>query len=158
MPIVDRIGSIFDTKLEAIGHGVNCLGEMDGGIAKTIKELYPSVYREYSRHCQYHGMRGGDNFTAEAVEYDGPGYRWIMNIASQFIPGPHADYLFLQVGLGRAISTAVRLNLAGIALPQIGCGIGGLEWSKTRPIIEEISRRYPRFTIELWDFEQKTDK
>ena len=34
-------------EVDVIGHVVNCQGVMGGGIAKSIKERYPSVYEEY---------------------------------------------------------------------------------------------------------------
>lgn len=44
-------GNILDCKEDVIGHQVNCLGVMSGGLAKQIKEKYLDVFICYSFNC-----------------------------------------------------------------------------------------------------------
>ena len=42
-----KIGNVFDTDAKYICHQVNCKGKMASGVAKEVRERYPSVYWEY---------------------------------------------------------------------------------------------------------------
>ena len=151
MPIVHRSGDIFTTELPAIGHGVNTEGVMGSGIAKTVRELYPSVYRTYRHVCLSRGLVGGDHLPLMADEHDEN--RWILNIASQEPQGRNARYDFLEKGLEKAFTWAEDKRLEGIALPKIGAGIGGLEWTDVLAIIENRAAMHPSLTVEVWTFE-----
>lgn len=152
MTVVHLEGNIFNTTLPAIGHGVNTRGYMGSGIAKTVRELYPSVYREYRAECRGRGMTGGDHLPLVAREYNGPEERWILNIASQEAEGRHAQYDFLETALEKAFKWVSEKDLLGLALPKIGAGIGGLEWDVALGIIENRASHYPNLTVEVWTF------
>lgn len=152
MSIVHREGNIFDSMQPTIGHGVNTRGYMGSGIAKTVRALYPSVYKEYRAVCRTVGMFGGDHLPLKAEEYDGPGQRWILNIASQEGEGRNAKYHFLEAGLEKAFEWASENDFTGLALPKIGAGIGGLEWDVALTVIENRASHYPNLDTEVWFF------
>lgn len=152
MTVVHIEGNIFNSELSAIGHGVNTRGYMGSGIAKTVRELYPSVYHDYKAECRTPGMFGGDHFPSKAQEYAGPGERWILNIASQEAEGRSAKYIFLETALEKAYEWVAFHDFSGIALPKIGAGIGGLEWDDALAIIENRSSHYPKLITEVWTF------
>jgi hypothetical protein len=37
-----------------------------------------------------------------------------------------------------------------LAIPQIGCGIGGLEWSKVETLLKSVEILNPGFQFEVW--------
>ncbi|MBC9707541.1 MAG: macro domain-containing protein [Enterococcus sp.] len=146
--ITYKEGDIFTTDMPAIGHGVNCKGVMGSGIAVTVRKLYPDVYKAYAQYCRTPGLNGGDVFIMKS-EVDG---KYIFNMASQVKMGKNATYDLLEASLWAAFDGLEELELSGLALPQIGCGIGGLEWAKARPMIEEVAASYPLIDVELWTF------
>lgn len=152
MTVVHLEGNIFTTTQPAIGHGVNTRGFMGSGIAKTVRELYPSVYLGYREMCRYPGLFGGEHLPLEAMEYEGDDERWILNIASQEAEGRNAKYTFLETALERAFEWVSAREFAGLALPKIGAGIGGLEWNDALAIIENRASHYPDLTVEIWTF------
>jgi O-acetyl-ADP-ribose deacetylase (regulator of RNase III) len=78
-----------------------------------------------------------------------PTPRWIYNIASQDQPGPNARLEWFEVGLVRSLKHAEENFVPTIAMPRIGCGIGGLEWGDVRDIIEHYAER-STVDIEVW--------
>lgn len=152
MTVVHLEGNIFNTLQPSIGHGVNTRGFMGSGIAKTVRELYPSVYQEYRTYCHTIGLHGGELLPLRAKEFEGPGERWIMNIASQEAEGRNAKYTFLETALEKTFEWVSAAGHSGLALPQIGSGIGGLEWNDALAIIENRASHYPEITTEVWTF------
>ena len=44
-------GDLFTTDAKYICHQVNCQGKMGSGVARQIREKYPTVYRWYKARC-----------------------------------------------------------------------------------------------------------
>jgi len=140
-----QMGDLFTTELKAIGHGVNCSGVMGAGIAKPIKDKWPNNFTNYEAAC-----RGGFLVPGDAMVVHENGM-YIFNIASQSRPGRFARYDWLFGAALDAAQQAVDMDLDSIAIPMIGCGIGGLEWPKVRVIleaVEEVVNGY--FEWEVW--------
>lgn len=45
--ILHREGNILDSGADIICHQVNCMGAMNSGVAKAIRQRWPQVYTEY---------------------------------------------------------------------------------------------------------------
>lgn len=141
-------GNIFDTELAVIGHGVNCRGKMGAGIAKTVREIYPVTYLVYNKACNTIGLEGGDMLPV--LNPDG---RWILNMASQYKEGRNADLEFLEDSLASSFVWCEENGFDAFALPEIGCGIGGLDWdTEVLPLMEEYAEKHPDVTLELWHY------
>jgi O-acetyl-ADP-ribose deacetylase (regulator of RNase III) len=153
MTVIHLEGNIFNSLQPAIGHGVNCKGYMGSGIAKTVRALYPSVYNGYRTYCHTVGLSGGQLLPLRAEEFEGPGDRWILNIASQEDEGRNAKYTFLETALEKSFEWVNAAGYSGLALPKIGAGIGGLEWNDALAIIENRASHYPDLTTEVWTFD-----
>lgn len=142
--MIKREGSLFDTETKTIGHGVNCVGVMGAGIAKPIKEMFPNNYANYKAACQGGFLVPGE--TLVCVEYG----LTLFNMATQRKPGRDARYNWVFSATLDAAQTAVTLGLDTIAIPMIGCGIGGLKWSKVEKILDTVEFIVPNFEWEVW--------
>jgi O-acetyl-ADP-ribose deacetylase (regulator of RNase III) len=145
--LIERYGDLFTTKAVALGHGVNCRGIMGAGVAKTFKTNFPINYAEYRDHCHRKILMPGK--TLMVAERD----KQIYNMASQLSPGPDASYLWLFNAALSAARIARRHGLHSIAIPQIGCGIGGLQWERVSKLLEAIEIIVPAFDWEVWTYE-----
>lgn len=50
----------------------------------------------------------------------------------------------IQSGLRALIEDVRRLGIRSIAVPPLGCGLGGLNWRDVRPMIENSFSELPR--------------
>lgn len=137
-------GDLFASDAQALGHGVNCRGLMGAGIALPFREKFPLMYEEYRLNCERGLLNLGDAF----IHYAGGG-RWVYNIASQFEPGPNAVLWALESGLSRAMHHAETFDVKKISIPQIGCGIGGLDYADVRVVLLRTAEIYDRADLEL---------
>jgi len=114
-------GDLFTCGISAIAHGVNCRGVMGAGIAVQFRRRYPDMYESYSKRCGKGHMWPGDILT-----WQHPG-GIVFCLATQKEPGAHAEPWMITAAAGQMIAEAHYIRkITEIALPEIGCGIGGL--------------------------------
>lgn len=154
--MIEKHGDLFDSDAAYIGHGVNCCGVMGAGIAKAFREKYPHNYANYKAACEAGRLLPG-GFMVVPERRDDGSLVLITNLASQDKPGADASYNWLFGSLYSFAAKAAepnRLRLYGgrIAIPEIGCGIGGLEWPKVKQVIETVELLNPEITFEVWHY------
>lgn len=142
-------GDIFTTTARAVGHGVNTQGLMGAGIARTVRKLYPNMYMAYHNVCNDGRLKGGQVFPWKETHLDGETY--ILNIASQELPGANASYDHLVSGVKIALEWCDTWNVPVLALPRIGSGIGGLDEKVVEAILTALAEKSP-VDIELWTY------
>lgn len=135
-------GDLFDEDTQVIAHGVNCKGLMGAGIAKAFRAKYPDMYKEYRMMCQEEILRPGGIFPYKVSDT-----LTVMNIASQEWPGPDASLQWLQSGLKSCLNYMRDRQLSMLAMPWIGCGIGGLNVSDVEGTILYLDFLFPEIEI-----------
>lgn len=153
--MIEKNGNVFDTSAKYIGHGVNCEGVMGAGVAKMFRDLFPANYAQYKFDCERGYLKPG-GYTAMPVRLNDR-QAVVVNFASQNLPGPDARYTWLFSAVANwaeAASDPKRLTRNGgiIAIPEIGCGIGGLKWDNVEAILKCIETMYP-VEFEVWHYE-----
>lgn len=144
MTIERRTGDLFTTHAPAIGHGVNTTGVMGAGIAKEFRQRFPNMFTAYQQRCRNGALRPGDTYTYPA----GHG-RFVLNLATQDRPGKRARLPWVATAVQSGFEQLATLGVDWLALPRIGCGIGGLHWGDVEPIlIREAAER--GMTVEIW--------
>lgn len=121
--------------IRAIAHGCNCMGVMGAGIAKQIATKWPAVLQVYKDECiagrftlgKYHGI---------AVNTD-PLFV-VFNLATQHLPGPNAELPAITQALHGALIDCAHMGIDKLGVCQIGCGIGGVEWSDVSSIMKTL--------------------
>lgn len=146
--LVIRQGDLFTTTSTSLGHGVNTCGVMGAGIAKEFRRRWPAMYREYVNAC--HADDPSRKLLAGGLlPWERPEGGWIYNLASQDLPGRHARLEWLAESAERALSHADSHEVDTIALPRIGCGIGGLSWPDVQIVLRGAQRPF-RAKFEVW--------
>lgn len=125
-------GDMFTSDATALGHGVNCRGAMGAGVAKIIRARYsPAMFADYHAACQSGALRPGMTrmWSGDAR------MPLLANIASQNLPGPHAELDLLDSAIRAALAAVEIAGLDRLAIPRIGCGIGGLNWPQVYEVL-----------------------
>ena len=137
--LIECTGDLFSSDCPTLGHGVNTVGVMEGGIAVEFRRRWPDLYEAYAVACNTGQLKPGQVFVYEAAD------RLILNMATQDGVGRGAA----RIEWVRACAEYVAgLGLSRLAIPRIGCGLGGLQWEDVRPVLEETLAPIPR--VEVW--------
>jgi len=142
--MIKRKGNLFDSTSVALGHGVNCQGIMGAGIAVEFKNRFPKNYEAYRTNCDLKFLRPGEAFV---YLEDG---KYIANLATQDKPGPDATYERVMYAAADAALQLSKHGVDTLAIPLIGCGIGGLEWAGVECILKAVEIIVPNFEFEVW--------
>lgn len=130
-------GNLFDANVNALAHGCNCQGVMGAGIALEFKRQWPTMYKYYREICQSEPIEPGHMFVY--IE----GELVIFNLMTQLRPHSTASLTGIQSGLIRMREYANKKGIGKIAMPKIGCGLGGLRWEQVEPIVQEVFGEWP---------------
>lgn len=148
--MIQRKGDVFTTEATFIGHGVNLRGVMGRGIAATIRENYPKSFAEYAAECAGNYLDLGQILVTEEGDLR------LVHMATQRHLGPDARYdAIFDAGMEAAEHV---MNISAeedrtpiLAIPRIGCGIGGLEWEKVETLLRAVEILNPGFQFEVWN-------
>lgn len=127
----EEAGSILETE-GAIVIPVSCVGDMVAGLAGLCEAKYPGVRRFYQEYCATVGMRPGNIVTYYHNEHH---TILLFPTTEHWSMGSHISLIAKGLFTLRAMAPAVSRR--GMAIPALGCGIGGLEWSDVKQLIQK---------------------
>ncbi len=128
---------IFEIEAEALSHGCNIRGVI-GGLAASVFGRHPEMKKRYKSGCENSNFIPGSVYIYKNTESMGKPFWYIYNLFSQIQPGPNADLELLRSSLLEMRDHMKLCSVKSVNIPQIGCGIGGLNWEDVRPLLEEI--------------------
>ena len=142
-------GNLFEASVEALVNTVNTKGIMGKGIALQFKQAYPAMFRDYEKACKAGEVRLGKMNVFDLGGLTG-GQRWIINFPTKGHWRERSRLTDIDAGLEDLIATVRRLSIRSIAVPPLGCGNGGLDWSEVRPRIEAAFTNLPDVIVVLF--------
>ena len=135
MNIDYRTGDLLAADAEALVNTVNCVGVMGKGIALQFKEAFPDNFKDYSIACERNEVRPGQMFVFDTGRLDGKP-KYIINFPTKRHWRARSRLSDVESGLAALADQIRKREIRSIAMPALGCGHGGLEWEKVRPLIE----------------------
>jgi O-acetyl-ADP-ribose deacetylase (regulator of RNase III) len=131
-------GDILLSRAQAIAHGVSPNDHFAQGLALSLREQWPAMYKDFRHFTQLRHPSPG-----ELCAWAGADGRYIISLFTQDPgsdhgkhPGP-ASAQHVGHALKQLAKYAAAEKLTSLALPRIATGIGGMEWKDVRPLIEQ---------------------
>jgi len=126
-------GDIFTSNCQALVNPVNCVGVMGKGLAKEFKSRYPENFDVYRLTCNQGKVKIGKMLVVTPVEKGGT---YIINFPTKLHWMRYSQIGYITMGLIDLVKVIGMFEIKSIAVPALGCGLGGLEWGNVRPLIE----------------------
>lgn len=139
MPVQIVSGDLFTDPAEAYVNAVNCVGVMGAGIAKRFKERFPDYYLDYHSKCLDGRLRVGtvDYYALSPLSNSAPPPLFIISFPTMLNPGEATQESELVAGLKSLTAFCDAYSVQHIAVPALGCGIGGFEFDRLTTLVEE---------------------
>lgn len=148
--ISERHGNLLAQPADAIVNTVNTVGVMGKGIALQFKRAFPENYKAYKRACARGEVQLGRMFVWDAGELAGTKPRYIINFPTKGHWRARSQLSDIEAGLRDLVQVVDELGVESIALPPLGCGHGGLDWTVVRPLIVQAFQKLPRLEVILF--------
>lgn len=126
-------GNLLEAEVDALVNTVNCVGYMGRGIALQFKQAFPNNFRVYERACKAKTVVPGAMLIYATGSIVGPKY--IVNFPTKRHWRGNSRIEDIQAGLVALVKEVRRLGIGSIAVPPLGCGLGGLKWHDVLPRI-----------------------
>ena len=135
-------GNLLEAPVEALVNTVNTEGIMGKGIALQFRQAYPEMFRAYEKACAAGEVRLGEVHVFDLGGLVG-GPRWIFNFPTKGHWRSRSRLADIEKGLVDLTAKLRELKIKSIAVPPLGCGNGGLDWSDVQPKIERAFAAIP---------------
>ncbi len=142
-------GDILRADTEALVNTVNCVGVMGRGIALQFKKAFPENFKAYKATCDRKELQPGRMFVYDLGSLVNP--RYIVNFPTKGHWKGKSHMEDIESGLETLVQEIRRLGIHSIAVPPLGCGLGGLDWNEVRLRIEQAFENVPDVCVLLFE-------
>lgn len=139
-------GNIFDSQAEALVCPVNCVGVMGAGLALAFKNYSRGNYDYYRASCASGWLVPGRVLTFKQA--DGS---YIINFPTKNHWKSPSKMEWILSGMDALLVDIHKFKIKSVAIPAIGCGLGGLKWEDVKKVIVHYLENSS--VINLWDLE-----
>lgn len=143
-------GNILEANAEALVNTVNCEGFMGKGIALQFKKAFPENFQAYQRACRAGEVQPGHMFVFSTGSMT-TNPKYIINFPTKRRWREKSRIEDIQAGLAALVEEVRRLGVGSVAVPPLGCGLGGLDWPEVRPLIEKAFADLPQVEVMLFE-------
>jgi O-acetyl-ADP-ribose deacetylase (regulator of RNase III) len=131
-----RTGDLLHSDVEALVNTVNCVGVMGRGLALQFKNAWPENFRAYAAACRRGDVQPGRMLVFATGRLANPNY--IINFPTKRHWRDNSRVEDIDAGLSALVDAIRTRCIRSIAVPPLGCGLGGLDWRDVRPRIETV--------------------
>ena len=116
---------------------------MQSGIARQMANKWPPLESAYDSVCLSRLMEPGRFFVWGGLTPEVP---LIFNLGTQRNPGADAKLVWISMALANCFDFMEERGLETLAIPRIGCGVGGLKWEDVSKVLTVVASQT---TVEL---------
>lgn len=126
---------LFSIDAQAIVIPVNTVGVMGAGVAKKFAELYPEALRAYHSIYLSGKLSTGRVFISVISSSTNPEFAMFFPTKKHWKDPSEMEWI--DSGLISLRMRILSMGIRSIAMPAIGCGLGGLDFDKVLSLIEK---------------------
>lgn len=141
-----RWDSIFDSDADAIVNAVNCVGAMGAGLAKAFAVKFPLMEKDYKAYCEEKLLAPGSLHTYYSNIGLDP---MIINFPTKDDWRNPSNLVFIDSGMEALTNLVFKFKLKRVAIPALGCGLGGLQWTD----VHETIRYWIKIAEADWSYQ-----
>ncbi|HPF28388.1 MAG TPA: macro domain-containing protein [Steroidobacteraceae bacterium] len=137
--LLEVAGDLLLSKAAAIAHGVAPNDPFSQGLALSLRERWPALYKDFRHYCQTYHPKPGELWT-----WMGADGTIVVNLFTQEgVDGHHggkpgrASLTHVSHALKALHKLAEQEKFASLALPRLATGVGGLKWEDVKPLITQ---------------------
>lgn len=142
-------GDILKAKADVLVNTVNCVGVMGRGIALQFKKAFPDVFKAYGAACKRGEVEPGRVLVYDLNRFEQPHY--VINVPTKKHWRGKSRMEYVEAGLEALVAEVRRLGAKSVAVPPLGCGLGGLDWNDVRQRIEQAFVALPDVCVLLFE-------
>ena len=144
-----KTSNLLDANTEALINAVNTVGVMGKGIALAFKKRFPKNYLIYRQACIKGELRIGKMLITDTGLVENP--RYIINFPSKNHWKEKSRIEYIQEGLIDLVSIVDEKNIQSVAIPALGCGLGGLNWQDVHPLISKAFEPFKNIHVMIFE-------
>lgn len=141
-------GNVLTSEAEALVDPVNCMGIYGAGLAKQFAGVYPRQNRIYKKMCEAGRLRLGKVLFVPATD-DEPA---IVYFPTKGNWRDLSSLTVVEYGLRDLRAVLSKEKVKSVAIPALGCGLGGLRWKDVKNLITEV---FTDAEIEVYAYEPR---
>lgn len=146
--IVLQTGDLLNAPAQALVNTVNTVGVMGKGIALQFKKRFPDNFKKYEEACKTGALRIGKVLVVETGDLYQK--QFVINFPTKKHWKADSEYSYIESGLQALRQALEDYQIESVAIPPLGCGNGGLNWTIVKPMIEKALANSPA-TIYLYE-------
>lgn len=131
-------GDLLLSEARAIAHGVAPNDPFNQGLAHTLREHLPAMYKDFRHYCQTRHPKPGELWV-----WAGPDMPRIVALFTQEAAHGHGGHPgratigHVNHALKALAAECRKEGWTSLALPRLATGVGGLDWQGVKPLIEQ---------------------
>ncbi len=142
-------GDILKADVQVLVNTVNCVGIMGRGIALQFRKAFPDNYKNYEYICKKKELKPGQMLVFEQHGLYNPKY--IINFPTKNHWKSKSKIEDIESGLKALVHEVVERKITSIAIPPLGCGLGGLDWKQVKPLIMKAFESLTDVKVSLFE-------
>ncbi len=142
-------GDLLQADAQALVNAVNCVGVMGRGIALQFRKAYPGNFKIYKAVCERNDLQPGKMLISVLTQKKNP--QIIINFPTKRHWKEKSRIEDIESGLIALVEEIRQRNIRSIAIPPLGCGLGGLDWSVVKPMIEIAFAALPGVNVQIFE-------
>lgn len=129
-----KTDDLFVSNADYLVCPINCKGTMGKGLAKAFAWRYPDLESAYIKACEHREVAPGKIFQWSRGDKIN-----VLCLPTKYTFSSPSKYEYVEKALKALVEFLVDMDEpVTVALPALGCGLGGLEWSKVEALYQSL--------------------